>query len=297
MVSAINKGFLSSFLTICLLILLASLLLSSLSFGVFGQDEEVILPGPVFPTITQGQAEVIMSASSGGTTTPPPGTHYYWNNTLIRLTAIPDEGYRFLFWQITGGYIPGHSRAPLYVPDQTVAGEQIYVPPRIEVPSTYDSLVATQNPLNVICGYGYTFEYKAVFISTTPIGSERADAIVVIRESAGGVTDPGAGTYTFTEGQSITLTATPNENQKFEHWIASGTGVTGDEGTTIIPDNPLTVDCGIGYSYDYTPVFISTETDIGYEGIPLEYLYAIILILAIIAVIGVVAALVYRSKK
>ena len=65
---------------------------------------------------------------------------------------------------------------------------------------------------------------------------------------------------------------------------------------TII-DNPLSPECGIGYSYDYQPVFAPESTTGTSEGIPTEYFYAIIIVLVIIAVIGIAAALMYRSRS
>ena len=303
--------------TICLLVILTSTFLLSLNLSVSAQDEEIppeiISPIPIGPyippTSSADQATVILSATEGGTTEPAPGTYYYWNTTVIRLTAVPNEGYRFGYWAISGAYTPGHSIPPQIIggfgPGEIeVDGESIGIGTAGSIPiptnptqSTYDSLVATQNPLNVLCGYAYTFQYKAVFFPTTPTGTERATAIVVVKETVGGTTNPGPGTYTFAEGSSITLTATPSEGQEFQYWIASGSGVSGHGESTVLMDNPLTILCGIGYSYDYLPVFAPVGTTTPSEGIPTEYLYAIIVVLAIVAVIAIAFALMFKSKK
>ncbi len=285
-----------------LLLLLTSIILLPLTVTFAQEDEDhIIYPiSPLSPpSPNEDQATVIVSATEGGTTNPAPGTQYYWNNTVIRLTAIPDEGYRFLYWAISGALTPGHSVPPLIIqePVEEVDGEIVFVPPTTPpATSTYDSLTAPQNPLTIVCGYGYTFQYEAVFYPLTPSGSERVDAIVVVKETVGGFTNPVSGTYTFTDGSSITLTATPNEDQRFLYWIASGSGVSGHGESTVLLENPLTISCGVGYVYEYLPVFASVETAPS-EGIPTEYLYVAIAALAIIAVIGIVAALMYRSRS
>jgi hypothetical protein len=159
----------------------------------------------------------------------------------------------------------------------------------------WDSLITSQNPLNVICGYGYTFQYQAVFVPTapsTPVGS----AVVVVLDAIGGSINPGPGRYTFAEGSSHTMTATADEGYEFLYWIATGTGSTAGHEKTIILDNPLTIKCGIGYTYEYQPVFIPQGAETQPSGTPVEYFYAAIIILAIIAVIGIAAALMYRSR-
>ena len=149
-----------------------------------------------------------------------------------------------------------------------------------------------QNPLYVECGFGYTYEYEAVFISTEP---ERNEATVVVQSSVGGTTDPGPGTYTFGEGSSLVIEATPESGYQFMAWLASGSGVVGHE-ELLIMDNPLDVMCGLGYTYSYLPIFTETATLPEDGGIPELYWYIIVAILAIIAIIGIAAALMYRGR-
>ncbi len=56
--------------------------------------------------------------------------------------------------------------------------------------------------------------------------------------------------------------------------------------------------CQAGYTYSYQPVFKPTATAAPSADVPSEYLYAIIIvILAIVAVIAIEVALMYRSRK
>lgn len=244
-------------------------------------------------------AEVIIVSAEGGTTDPAPGTYSYEDGTAVILEATPDDGYEFVHWVIEGGFIDTNNRPPALVPIDVIdpnTGELLanYTPPNLPpTESTFESMIVTQNPLAIVCGYGYTFSYRPVFITAGP--TQRSDAIVIVKEGAGGTTNPGPGTYTFAEGSSITLTATANDGYTFQYWTATQAGDTGHP--TILIDNPLSPTCGIGYTYEYQPVFATTGTTTGGGGIAPEILYAIIIVLAVVAVIAIAAALMYRSRK
>lgn len=238
----------------------------------------------------QEQATVITSTTTGGTTSPVPGTYNYDEDSVITLRAIPDEGFEFLHWIITGGFTIGHGQIPLIIPNP----EEPFPPTRPPPTSTYDSLVAEQNPLFVVCGSGYTFQYNAVFITAQP--ADRNEAVVIVDGTVGGSTNPIPGTYTYMEGSGVTLTATPDEGYDFLAWRATGSGIPGHE-ETIIMDNPLDVICGIGYTYEYLPIFTQTDIDLDSDGVSIEIFYAIVIILAIITLVAIAAALMYRSKN
>lgn len=262
------------FSVIITLSIMAFLLLGLVS-TVFAQDTET--------------ATVITTATDGGTTSPVPGTYTYDRNDIIELEAIPDSGYVFLQWVIVGGYTPGHNEPPLIVPNPL----EPQPPPRPPITGDYDSLVVTQNPLYVECGFGYTYEYQAVFVSETP---QMDLATVVVLDSAGGSVDPVPGTYTFGEDSSVVLTATPHAGYQFMAWLSSGSGVVGHE-ELLIMDNPLDVMCGLGFTYSYLPIFTETGTTLPEdEGIPDMYWIAGIIILTIIAIIAIAAALMYRGR-
>lgn len=266
------------------LVLLLSAFAAALSTDVLAQTEDAQVIITVYP-------------QEGGTTDPAPGTHNYPNGTIVILTATPNEGYEFSRWVIEGGFVTSPNQPPLIFPIEIIdpeTGEFVGAAPVLPstAASTFESIQATQNPLVIACGYGYTFSYRAEFVATAP--TNQPYAIVVVKDGAGGTTDPGPGTYTFAEGSSITLTATPDDGYEFDHWTASGTGSGGHP--TILTDNPLSPTCGIGYTYEYQPVFAPAGTTVS-GGVPAEYLYAIIIVLVIIAVIGIGAALMYRSRR
>jgi hypothetical protein len=266
-----------------LLVMLLSALAVALGPNALAQDNEATVV-------------VLVSPEEGGTTDPAPGTYIYQDGEVDILTATPNDGYEFVHWIIQGGYENENNLPPLIYPIDPNTGEPITsipLPNRVASTVTYESIIVTQNPLAIVCGYGYTFSYTAVFIPTSP--TDRTEAVVVVKESPGGTTNPGPGTYTFTEGSSITITATPSEGYEFHYWTSTQQGDTMHP--FIIVDNPVAPTCGIGYTYEYQPIFTTEGTTTTTGGIAPEILYAIIIVLAIIAVIAIAAALMYRSKK
>jgi hypothetical protein len=252
----------------------------------------------------QNTAEVIIATTVGGTTSPAPGDYNYDSGATISIKAIPDSGYVFKYWTISGGYISAQNAPPLIIPSTWIDASGNLVDPNTGDPitvalpgatgETYDILTATQNPLGVVCGYGYTYEYQAVFDHAPP--SSRTEAVVDVMSAAGGSVNPGEGTYSFPDGGSITLTATANSGYAFQYWIVSGTGTQGHENTLVI-DNPLTVTCGAGYTYNYQPVFTPEGAVTTTEGIPATYFYAAVIVLVILVIAGFGVALMYRGKS
>lgn len=281
----------AKYLSFCLLIILTSTMLLSL---VSAQEPEFPPPPnlPPLPPETEEEAIVVVAAALGGTTDPPAGEYTYTFADTISLEAIPNSGYRFQKWVISGQYTPGHNIPPIVYPENIDLDDPTYVPNFPDASAIQsNSLVTSTNPLNVVCGYGYTFVYQPVFVPTSTVPAPTNNAIVVVVESVGGSTDPGPGTYYYAEDSTIVLTATPDDGYEFDSWVA-----VGEQGHPIqFTDNPTSIICGYGYEYEYQPMFRPTGTTTE-EQIPL-YIYAVIAVLAIIAVIGVGAAIMYRGKS
>jgi hypothetical protein len=236
---------------------------------------------------TTSDAVVIVMPTIGGTTDPTPGQYNYANGTSIILTAIPDTGYAFSYWVITGEIFPGHTSSnvqPIQITDPET-GEVIGTfPPRPNV-SAIDSLTFTNNPANVTCGYGYTYTYTAVF---APVSSPTSpsptpgptEATVIVMPTVGGSVTPAAGMYTYANGTVIRISATPDAGYKFSYWLVTGNTIPGHttQISTIVDDNgnvigqiprpstsgidsltftanPASITCGYGYTYTYTAIF------------------------------------------
>lgn len=246
---------------------------------------------PPPPPEPEEVAIVVVVASVGGTTNPEPGVYKYNYAATITLEATPDTGYRFLYWSISGSYTPGHNQPPINYPVN--AEEDPDYVPDFPDPSEVaeDSLILSTNPLQIICGYGYTYVYEPVFAPTTAPPATN-DAVVVVLDSIGGSTNPEPGTYTYRDGSVINLEATPDSGYTFQYWVAVGE----DGHPTALTDNPTGITCGYGYTYSYQAMFAPSDAAPAPTGIPDEYFYAIIIVLVIVIVIAIAAALMYRSK-
>jgi hypothetical protein len=110
-----------------------------------------LLPPPGvtnLPTNLATSAIIEVLAGAGGTTIPAPGTYALADATSLNLTAMPDSGWQFAHWVISG-------------PNLSHGGYPFTATP-------------TDNPYNVNHGYGNTFAYQPVFVpleSTVPTPS------------------------------------------------------------------------------------------------------------------------------
>jgi hypothetical protein len=286
---------LAKYSAICLLVMLASTILLA---AANAQDETGSVPNPWFPPSPpptgQEKARVVVIATMGGTVDPAPGTYTYNYADTITLTATPDSGYTFLYWAISEVYNVDNNQPPITYPQGISPDDPNYMP---DFPSSsavaQNNLVTSTNPLAVICGYGYTFQYEAVF-APTETSSSGNNAVVVLVDSVGGSTDPGPGTYMYADGTTINLKATPDDGYEFVQWVAVGA----DGHPATFTENPTAITCGYGYTYRYQAMFAPTgSTTTTTEGIPATYFYVIVIVLVIIAIIGLGAALMYRGKS
>ena len=230
-------------------------------------------------------ATVIVMPTTGGTTNPAPGQYTYNNGTNIVLTAVPDTGYVFSYWIISGDLFPGHTISqtqPTTIVDPDT-GQIVAIFPKPGSPSPVDSLTFTTNPTNITCGYGYSYVYTAIFapVSQPSPTPGQLDAVVIVMPTTGGTVSPAAGMYTYSNGSVITISAIPDSGYKFNYWIVSSnyTPGHGTLGNSIITDesgqvigvapradvsgidsatftaNPAKITCGYGYTYTYTAFF------------------------------------------
>lgn len=289
-----------------------------------------ILATSVVNAQTDNEATVVVLPSVGGTTDPEPGTYNYTEGTEITLTATPNEGFEFLYWIASGDFTPGPGSPNIVIVD----GEPISIPAFPQ----FDYITFTTNPAQIICGYGYTYQYQAVF---APIASGLSSpdsqfqfldpndfftedqnleeiTFITVSSTDGGTTNPETGKYLLSSqvDPDVTLTATPNEGFEFQHWIVTGDYLPGHGGdpsldSTVITENPLNVECGRGYTYNYDAVFTQAESD-GTDGngdgdstsevshpfgLTSEMLYILVVILAIAAIIGVVFGIYSYNRK
>ncbi len=109
-------------------------------------------------------------AGAGGTTNPPPGVYHLANATQFNLNAIPDSGWQFSHWVISG-------------PNLSHGGYPYTATP-------------TDNPYNVNHGYGNRYDYQPVFTPTgtgpTPTPTPTGGATATPTGTIGGLTTDSA---------------------------------------------------------------------------------------------------------
>jgi len=196
----------------------------------------VLLVMGVAPSVStvkaQGTATVNILESLGGTSTPAPGTSTYADGTAVSLTATPDTGYVFGYWEISSS-----------------AGVNLTT----DNPATLtvsDSLDYTVQPMFIPYN-------EPAFVPAIPLPPSSSEAIVIVLPSVGGTTSPGPGTYELANAASLELTATALSGWVFDNWVIGGYPLShGAYSFTDTPtNNPYNVDHGYGYTYSYQPVF------------------------------------------
>lgn len=80
----------------------------------------------------------------------------------------------------------------------------------------------------------------------------QSQATVTILQSIGGTTSPGAGTYTYNDGTSVSISATgtTDTGYTFANWI-----IMTSDGVRVSTDNPLTFTASAGATYTVQPNF------------------------------------------
>lgn len=81
-------------------------------------------------------------------------------------------------------------------------------------------------------------------------------ATVNVLTSTGGITDPSAGTYSFANLTTVTLTATPSSGYSFQNWYI----VSSFAGNYSYTDNPHSLSVAGGASYSVQALFVPTST-------------------------------------
>jgi hypothetical protein len=220
----------------------------------------------------QNTATIVMLDAVGGTATPS-GTTTYPSGTQVTLTATStDTGFAFVNWVIS---------------------------------DNSGSTSVSDNPTTITVTGGNTYAVQPVFAPVVPIGNASIPlnystaAIVVVLASAGGTTNPNAGTYALANASFLDLKANANSGYRFSHWVISGSDVSTGHGsipTNLTPtDNPYRVDHGYGNTYYYQAVFEPTSSPGPSPTVPeISGLAAIGVIAALgLVVVGTVA---YKRK-
>ncbi|MEM3699768.1 MAG: DNRLRE domain-containing protein [Candidatus Bathyarchaeia archaeon] len=190
-----------------------------------------------------------ITATTGGTTSPAPGTYVYVNGTYATVTAIPSANYLFHHWILDGS--PAGSVNPINVlmdRDHNLHAVFAIINYTLTItttsggttnpsPGTYVYASGSTVQVLAIPNVNYKFvrwELNGNNITTNPITilmnkSYTLHAVfapltykLTILSSTGGTTNPAPGTYTYPNGTYASVTAIPDANYLFDHWLLDG---------------------------------------------------------------------------
>jgi hypothetical protein len=213
---------------------------------------------------TQISYDLTVSAGVGGTTSPVPGTYSHACISSVDITAIPDEGYRFDHWMLDGS--PAGSANPISVlMSDNHDLEAVFAETHTLIitvseggttdPSsgTYTYEIATNVVVEAVPSVGYLFDYWE--FDGEDIGSENPITVYVgsshalkafftpityqltITATSGGTTNPVPGTYTYGVDSSVEVTAIPDTDYVFDHWLLDGGNVGSVNPYSVLMDD------------------------------------------------------------
>ncbi len=155
--------------------------------------------------LDEGWYSLTVSSTEGGSVTQPgEGIFVYENNTVVDLSAMPDEGYEFVSW--TGDV------------------------------STIADVNSASTNITMLSSYSIT----AIFEPGHP---EPVAQLIISSTRGGSVTQPGEGTFWYPLGAKVSLVAEPDESCLFVRWLGD-VGTIADiysASTTITMDRSYSI--------------------------------------------------------
>lgn len=233
-----------------------------------------------------------LTTTGFGTVDPEPGTYTYDVGTVVHITATPAEGQVLDHWVVDGTAAGANATLDLSMTDNhtvqavfssytlivssdsngsvKIDGEAPALPYTAHVVAgTHKSLLAvpnsgyafghwrindqeagSANPLDLTVDATTTVE--AIFVSD----SERQ---LTIATAGQGTTDPTPGTYTYAQGTSVTVTASPAAGTAhvLDHWVVDGITLSGAS---------LTITLTMNANHSVQAVFTSFLVTVAIEG-------------------------------
>lgn len=145
------------------------------------------------------QVTIAVNDATMGTTIPAPGVHYFYEGDSASVVAVPNTGYHLSGWTFSLMY----------------NSQSIYVDTTINVP--------VDNFFDLFSGWvveagdnAYVFSVTANFTSE-PI-NDSVVLTVAVNDATMGTTTPAPGTYSYHNGDALSLVATPNAGYALSAW-------------------------------------------------------------------------------
>lgn len=210
-----------------------------------------------------------ITSTSGGTTNPIPGNYTYPEDTHISVTAIAFTDYFFDHWELDSENVGSGNPLNMtmdanhtlhavfmqitYTLTISVSGEGTTDPAKgshvygsgstVAVSATADPgwyfdhwVLDGENagstiPINVLMNSNH--DLKTVFAQVT--------YTLTITTTTGGTTSPAPGYHVYSSGTDVLVTATPQENYEFDHWVLDGSNASSDNLISVTMDENHTL--------------------------------------------------------
>ncbi|MDZ7725164.1 MAG: InlB B-repeat-containing protein [candidate division KSB1 bacterium] len=207
--------------------------------------------------------------TTGGSTSPAPGTHPYHYTETVSISALPESGYEFDYWEGDVADTQSASTTITMTEDETVTAHFSCIGYTVTMgvtPAGTGATVPTVGDTNVCAGSeitikatpisGYEFvqwygtgiadSYSANTTATItadqsitaefqPITADQYTLNMDVNNSTRGSTTPAAGSYSISRDSVVTITASANAGYRFVNW--SGDVADPNSATTTVTMN------------------------------------------------------------
>jgi len=210
-----------------------------------------------------------ITAQTGGTTNPAPGSYQYAEGTSVSIQALPNSGYLFDHWLLDGASYTTNPISVAMNTNHTITAYFTALPPpqytltiqtstggtTNPTPGSYiyiqgssvsvqalpssdynfdhwllDGATRTENPITLIMNQNHSL--TAYFRALPP-----PEYTLTISTILGGTTNPTPNTYIYPQNTNVQVTAIPDTNYNFDHWILDGTTYTTNPITVLMNTN------------------------------------------------------------
>ena len=141
---------------------------------------------------------VAVNNSAWGTTTPAPGTYTFAETEQVQFLATPNNGYFVMGWAVSV------TMNGMTIRDTMFRENEFF--------TDFFDLVGYQNIV-----------LTALFTDDSMYAPDRAYITITTNSPTMGTTNPAPGTYTFYDGDEVTITAIPNEGYRLVDWTLTVT--------------------------------------------------------------------------
>lgn len=192
-------------------------------------DDIVLQAGSYSPVVDSSHSITLaigVNDATMGTTSPVPGTYTVYAGDVMTVSAVPAPGFFHVAWAIEEEFMGMTMGDTLWYTDEGFESELT-----LDLTDTTDAMWDIMIALTAIFSAD----------STPEVPEEVFTMVCGVNNTAYGTTNPAPGTYTYTEGQTVSMVAVPNEGYHVTGWLykIEYMGMTIIEDTIPYPVNDI----------------------------------------------------------